>query len=105
MLHHARQLGRHVGQQRYGLAGAFAQLMHACGKLSGMNLRLADLLDTCDQERIAPQELQDPKAPRAAHHDVMAAVGRRHIAYDLADGANAVELVGARAISRGIALQ
>ncbi len=51
LLDRAGDLGRHVGQQRDGLARALLQLMHARGDLGGIDLGLADLVDPRHEDR------------------------------------------------------
>ena len=98
-------LGRQVGQQRNRLAGALLQLVHARGDLGGKHLGLADLVDARHQERIARQEFEHAEAPYAAGHQMMIAVRRGDIAQDFAHGADAMEMLGARRLDRGVALQ
>ena len=98
-------LGRQVGQQRDRLAGALLQLVHARGDLGGKYLGLADLVDARHQERIARQEFEHAEAPYAAGHQMMIAVRRGDITQDFAHGADAMEMLGARRLDRGVALQ
>ncbi len=105
LLDRGRDLGRHVGKQRNRLAGTLLQLMHAGGDFGGIDLGLADLLDAGDEEGVAGEELAQTEAPRAARHEVMATVGRGHIAQDLGDRADAMQIVGAGLIRRRLVLQ
>ena len=105
LLDRAGDLGRHVGQQRDGLARPFLQLMHARGDLGGIDFRLADLVDPRHEIGIAGQELEHAKTPRAARDQMMVAVGRGHITQDLADRTDAMQMLGAGRIDRGVVLQ
>ena len=79
--------------------------MHARGDLGGIDFGLADLFDPRHEKRIAGQELEHAEAPRAARDEVMVAVGRGHVAQDLADGADAMQMLRARRLDRGVVLQ
>ena len=79
--------------------------MHARGDLGGIDFGLADLVDPRHEIGIAGQELEHAEAPRAARDQMMVAVGRGHIAQDLGDGADAMQMLGPRRIDRGVVLQ
>ena len=66
---------------------------------------LSHLVDAGDEERIAGQKFADAEAARASGDHVMAAVGCGHIAQDLGDGADAMQMLGPGRLDGGIALQ
>ena len=79
--------------------------MRARGNLGREDFGLADLLNACDQERIARQELAHAEAPRAAGDQMMVAVGRGDVAQDLGDGADLVQMLRRGRGDRSVLLQ
>ena len=98
------QLLRRLGQQLERLDRLALQVQKPGLELRGADLRLLDAVDARDQERIAAQEIHDAKALLALAHEVMRAIRRRHIAHEIGQGADAVQVERLRLRELRIAL-
>ena len=98
-------LGRNARQQIEDLAHLFLQNEEARFDLRPGRGRLGDVQAARQQERVAFDEFGDAEALHALADQVMAAFGAGHVAHDVGDRADAVEVVRRRIVLLGVALQ
>ena len=103
--HRLEQALRRLRQEPDRLDGQRLEVEEAALDLGEPALRLRDTEDPGDRERRPLEQVEDAEALHALADDVMAAVGRRHVAQDVGDGADAMEAVRAGVVRRRVALQ
>ncbi len=99
VLHRGHKLGGHLGQKLQRLDGLLPQEHRASLDLRAVHRWLGEPEHVGDQERPFLRELRDAEALDALDDGMVAAVGSRHVAHDIGDGADAMH-VGARGLLR-----
>ena len=106
---HALQCGRKLGgnlrQHLKNLDGTLLERSPAAFDLRVEALRVVDVVDARDGERVVVQELQHAEAPQALADDVVHALGGRDIAQHARTRANPVQVVGPWVVGIGLALK
>ena len=96
---------RHLRQELQDLDGTFLQRPRPTLQLRIGDVRIVDELDASHGERITVEELQHPEAPQAACDRMVQPVRRRDVAQHGGARADPVQVLGARHLDIGLALQ